>query len=292
MRRQFLFELNAGEPSTFANDEHLPPLPLPTLDETLDRYYESLRPFGTAEQLAHSRRLIAAFRDGIGRRLHGLVEERARRDRNWVEHWWEDYAYCTDRSPVAPFSNMLGAFPAELAGWPQTRAGFVRGVARIVHCSMEYWDLIRHERMRPSTNPSGTVAFSSFLLKRLFNTYRIPGERMDRVVSHFRTVREVAEGALPERAGTPVIVFIGKGRLFAVEILNERGELRTVQEMVPMIEQIVAKVELEEGATHPVPVLTCDNRTSWAQVGVCVILSLVCDYNKRLLYRIATISAS
>lgn len=264
-RRQFLFELAADDSSsTFANDENLPALPLPSLDATLDRYYESLRPFGTDIELANSRRIIADFRSGVGRRLHAAVEKRALRERNWLQQWWEDYAYCSDRTPIVPFSNMLGAFPAQLAGIQQDRAGYVRQAARLVRCSIEYWDLIRKERMRPATNPAGTVTFSSFLLKRLFQTYRVPGERMDSIVSQFRTEREERAGDLPERHPEPVIIVIGRGRMFVLEVLQASGEICSAQQLLPQLEQIVSKMEVEPAADCPVAVLTCDNRTAWS----------------------------
>lgn len=285
MRRRFLFELNDDDgntttpttttTTTFANDERLPALPLPTLDDTLDRYYESLRPFGNADQLQRTRYVIDEFRTGIGPQLHALVEKRAERDRNWVERWWEDYAYCTDRTALLPACSMQGVLPDQLSGLQTMildRNGFVRNVARMVHCSMAYWDLIRRERMRPATNPSGTITYSSFLLKRVFNTFRIPGERMDRIVSHFRTLSDQQS---TDRQPSPVIVFIGKGRMFAMDILNGNGDIKTVQEIVPIIEQIVGQVEREEAAVDPVPILTCDNRTSWAQVMIWIIINEV-----------------
>lgn len=120
MRRQHLFVQSDDGPSTFANDDSLPALPLPSLDATLDRYYESLRPFGSADELANSRRIIEEFRTGAGRQLHALVEKRAGEQRNWVERWWEDYAYCTDRTPLLPYANMHGMYHGEQAGWTQT----------------------------------------------------------------------------------------------------------------------------------------------------------------------------
>lgn len=277
MRRQLLYIRNDDtEPGTFDNDDHLPPLPLPSLDETLDRYYQSLLPFGSADQLRRSRALIDEFRTGVGRQLHATLEERSRTERNWLERWWEDYAYCTDRTPIMPYTTMMGTFPADVAaGWPSPeRGGYVRTLARMAHSSAEFWDHIRHERMRPATNPSGSVTFSSFQLKRVYNTFRVPGERIDRIVGHFRTMRQPA-GERPECRPSPTVVFIGKGRLFAVNVLNAAGELKTEQEWLPTVEQIVAKVESEQKADYPVAILTSDDRTSWAQVRSAFLVSVL-----------------
>lgn len=121
MRRQTLFVQPDGAASTFANDDHLPALPLPALDATLDRYYASLVPFAShPDELRESRARIERFRHGVGPQLHRLVEQRAAEQRNWVERWWEDYAYCADRTPLLPYANMHGTYMGEQSGWLQT----------------------------------------------------------------------------------------------------------------------------------------------------------------------------
>lgn len=120
MNRQTIFVLDDDDAtSTFAKDDTLPALPLPSLDDTLRRYMESLRPFGTTAELANSQRSVDEFRLGDGARLHALVAQRASADHNWVERWWEDYAYGADRRPLMPYANMHGVYPGEEIGWPQ-----------------------------------------------------------------------------------------------------------------------------------------------------------------------------
>ena len=78
------FYRSDDDPPTFSQDEFLPALPLPKLEDTLDRYYESLKPFGTEEELQQTKITIDKFKDGIGKKLHNILEERARRYKNWV----------------------------------------------------------------------------------------------------------------------------------------------------------------------------------------------------------------
>lgn len=82
--RDQLFLKSKHEPNTFAKDNSLPSLPLPSLTETLERYYESLKPFGNAEQLAYSREIIENFKNGIGKNLQSILLERTKNHRNWV----------------------------------------------------------------------------------------------------------------------------------------------------------------------------------------------------------------
>lgn len=82
--REMIYVSDEGAPGTFELDEFVPSLPLPALDNTLDRYYESLRPFGNEQQLRESRRIIAEFKNGVGRKLQKILEERAKTHKNWV----------------------------------------------------------------------------------------------------------------------------------------------------------------------------------------------------------------
>lgn len=84
MDRQSLFFKGPNDPPTFAMDETMPDFPLPDLDSTLDRYYESLLPFGTPEELAKSREIIRRFKEGVGPKLHQRIVDRTKVTKNWV----------------------------------------------------------------------------------------------------------------------------------------------------------------------------------------------------------------
>lgn len=85
MDRKSLFFRGPSDPPTFSEDEKLPSLPLPKLDETLERYYRSLIPFGTEEELKNSREIIQRFKDsGVAKKLHQRIVERTKVTKNWV----------------------------------------------------------------------------------------------------------------------------------------------------------------------------------------------------------------
>lgn len=87
MNRDNIFFLPENAPGTFSRDESLAPLPLPKLEATLERYYKSLIPFGTKEELTNSRRIIEEFRNGIGKKLQAQLEEKAKTEKNWVSSY-------------------------------------------------------------------------------------------------------------------------------------------------------------------------------------------------------------
>lgn len=84
MDRESLYYNPEGALSTFAKDEQMPNLPLPKLDETLEIYYETLKPFGTEDELKNSRKIIENFKKGVGKDLHKVLVEKAKNTKNWV----------------------------------------------------------------------------------------------------------------------------------------------------------------------------------------------------------------
>ena len=69
---------------TFDNDENLPPLPLPTLEETLAVYSQSVTPFLTQNELEKTKSVIEHFANNEGKILHEKLQERSKEYKNWV----------------------------------------------------------------------------------------------------------------------------------------------------------------------------------------------------------------
>lgn len=124
------------------------------------------------------------------------------------------------------------------------------------HC-VEYWNLVHKERLRPTTNSSGAIIYSSAMIKRLFSTSRLPGETMDHIECHFKTA---SEGRTPG-----YYIAIGRGRLFKVNVISDDETLVTPQQLYLIHKQIRDAIEKRE-VENPVPILTCANRTVWAAV--------------------------
>ncbi|XP_037027164.1 peroxisomal carnitine O-octanoyltransferase isoform X2 [Bradysia coprophila] len=253
--RDLLFLQPANEPNTFAKDDLLPNLPLPGLSETLERYYESLKPFGNAEELANSQSIIEKFKNGIGQKLHSVLLERTKNHRNWVEKWWEDYAYCTDRTPILPLSAMAAVFLIEATGIEISPQYRLKGAARLVYSCLEHFELIRTERMKPTSTPDGSITFSMALYRRLYNSFRMPGDQMDSIQCHFKTA---SEGDAPKN-----IIVIGKGRIFSVNFYCNDGSIMSHSQILAILTEIANIIDLSD-VDVPIPVLTCDDRSSWA----------------------------
>ena len=80
--------------STFMYDDQLPSLPVPSLEKTLSKYVESTKPFvASTEEYLNTEKKVNQFKNGIGEKLDFHLREKARKERNWLEKYWLDYAY-------------------------------------------------------------------------------------------------------------------------------------------------------------------------------------------------------
>ena len=86
-KKQFLLEPGSGF-GTFSFDEILPKLPVPTLDQTLEKYLASVQPFVTKEELQRTRELCRNFKnDGQVRKLQEDLVRRGQEKDNWLSDW-------------------------------------------------------------------------------------------------------------------------------------------------------------------------------------------------------------
>uniref|UniRef100_A0A803TLD9 Choline/carnitine acyltransferase domain-containing protein n=1 Tax=Anolis carolinensis TaxID=28377 RepID=A0A803TLD9_ANOCA len=62
---------------TFQYQSSLPSLPVPALDESLQKYLDSVRPFLKEEEFQQTQDIVERFENGIGKELHQKLFERA-----------------------------------------------------------------------------------------------------------------------------------------------------------------------------------------------------------------------
>ena len=76
---------------TFDIDAHLPRLPLPPLNHTLDKYLRSVRPFLTDIEYLSTEKKVENFQNGVGKLLQFHLKVKANREKNWVSDYLISY---------------------------------------------------------------------------------------------------------------------------------------------------------------------------------------------------------
>ena len=100
-------------PLTFGNEDRLPRLPLPTLEESCDRFLEWCGPLLTADERAATETAVASFLrpGGPARQLHAALEQydAAAGMHSWLDTFWP-YRYLGRRDRIALNANFFFLF--------------------------------------------------------------------------------------------------------------------------------------------------------------------------------------
>lgn len=128
-------EKESSREKTFQYQESLPSLPLPSLEQTLEAYVESCEPLLNEQELIHTKAVCNDFLHGVGPKLQQILEERASDERNWLEEWWETFAYLQPRYPSAININWYGVLPGN---WGPRDLSQAEAAATFTHAILQF----------------------------------------------------------------------------------------------------------------------------------------------------------
>lgn len=244
----------SGNEKTFSFDD-LPPLPVPPLRDTLDRYLMWVRPHVSNEEYENTEEIVKKFANGVGKDLHEKLVAVAASKKNWLEDWWLHYAYLTVRDPILPTMNTTGPMPLNLTLWQPSFEEVFRYAALYIWAMLDFFVLLREERLMPQKAKDGT-RFSMEQFRRLFNCSRIPGQGADSLYTRWKTKDE---GECPDH-----LIVLCHGHIWTVHPWDSEGKAMNP----PELEQQFRHIRERSDAMGPgagLPVLTCDTRENWAK---------------------------
>jgi carnitine O-acetyltransferase len=235
-------------PSTFALEDTLPRVPLPTLDESCTRFLEWCAPLLDAEQLAETHAAVASFLAGPGPELHAALAAYDTTAVSWLDTFWP-YRYLGRRDRIALNANFFFLFEA-----PSTDGGLgqVERAARLVAGALDYKALIDDETLPPAMQ-RGT-ALSMEQNKYLFSATRIPGAVQD-------SSRNPYSDAWPGPSTERHIVVLFRGAMIRLDVLDDAGDPYTADEIAAGLRAAMATVAGRGGAVGH---LTTKARAEWA----------------------------
>ncbi|XP_072010364.1 peroxisomal carnitine O-octanoyltransferase [Engystomops pustulosus] len=241
------------EERTFQYQETLPPLPVPSLAESLSKYCESVKPFLNEDEYKKTFRIVKDFENGIGKELHQKLLERARTRKNWLEEWWLNAAYLDVRMPSQLNVNFGGPAPYLEHYWPPKLGTQLERGSMATWFTLKYWELIRSEKLAVHKARSSPLDMSQF--RNLFNTCKIPGVTRDKICNYFKTE---SEGNCPTH-----LIAMCRGRIFSFEAVLD-GQILSPPEISRQLSYI--QNICQNGRDGPgVSALTTEERTRWAR---------------------------
>ncbi|XP_050447683.1 carnitine O-palmitoyltransferase 1, liver isoform isoform X2 [Cataglyphis hispanica] len=232
------------KPMLYSFQGSLPRLPLPAVADTMRRYLRSVRPLLDDENYARMERLAMEFQNGIGVKLQRYLVLKSWWATNYVSDWWEEYVYLRGRSPLMVNSNFYGidAILSHPTNLQAARA------AAVIHSCLQYRRLIERQELEPIL-VQGLVPLCSWQYERVFNTTRIPGIEVDKIM-HYQDAKH--------------IVVYHKGRYFKM-LIYYRNRILQACEIELQIQQILNDASTPSEGEEKLAALTAGERTAWAR---------------------------
>ncbi|XP_077162991.1 carnitine O-acetyltransferase isoform X3 [Paroedura picta] len=232
-----------------AHQEGLPSLPVPPLQQTLDRYLLALQPIVSEEELSHTRQLVEEFRKpgGVGERLQKGLERRARKHENWLSDWWLKTAYLEYRLPVVVHSSPGVVLPKQDF---QDRQGQLRFASKLIEGALDFKTMIDNETLPVEYLGGKPLCMNQYY--QILSSCRIPGPKRDSVVNY-------AKGKKPPTHITVVHNF----QFFELDVYSSDGSPLTTDQIFLQLEKIW-NTSLQTNK-EPIGILTTNHRNSWAK---------------------------
>jgi carnitine O-acetyltransferase len=231
---------------TFELDAKLAPLPVPSLEDTCQRYLATVEPLVDEAEFERTKAAVEELKaeGGLGRKLHAALLDRASKMDNWLSGWWEDSAYLGYQAPLIVNSNIGISTDARYAPGDQAWRA-----AQLTASTLDIYLSVVHETMPPEVQRDGSGLDMS-LWKRFFATNRFPGRRFDHIVTYgFGESRH--------------LLVIRRGHYYTFEAISPDGKRMPEAELFAQFRRIIEAAEAAP-AVPPVGLLTGDARNAWA----------------------------
>ncbi|CAO2632765.1 Carnitine O-palmitoyltransferase 1, brain isoform [Lemmus lemmus] len=232
-------------PRLFSFQRALPRQPVPTAQESVRKYLESVRPVLGDDAFDRAVALASDFLRLQAPRLQRYLHLKSWCASNYVTDWWEEFVYLRSRGSLLVNSNyymmdFLYVTPTPLQA---ARAG------NAVHALLRYRHLLNQQEI-PPTLLMGMRPLCSAQFERIFNTTRVPGLEKD----YLRHVQDSRHVAVFHRGR-----FFRVGTHFANDLLSPRA---LEQQFQQILDDPSPACPLEEHLAA----LTAAPRSMWAQV--------------------------
>lgn len=161
---------------TFGGQMDLPPLPIPSLDETLNKFLKNLEALhDDEEEKIEAQNIVHEFMKGDAPKLQELLLSYDREGRrtgeigSYVEEFWNDAYLVPDSSVVL---NLNPFFVLEDSPDPKIANDPIRRAASLCFASVKLASQLRYEKLRPDTHRGTPLCMDQF--RALFATSRVP----------------------------------------------------------------------------------------------------------------------
>ena len=224
-------------------EDSLPNLPIPTLEETSQRYLKSVHPLLNKVEFENTKKAVEDFvkPGSIAEKLQERLQARQQdpKHKNWLYEWWNDAAYLSYRDPVVPYVSYFYSH-RDSRQWRNN----AKRAASLTTAVLEFKKQVDSCTLEPEYMKRLPVSMESY--QWMFNACRIPAKPADHPVKYS-----------PEE--NKFIVVAHKNHFWKVMHEVDGQQLNTA-ELAQQFIRILKRAERGPG----VGVLTTQNRDIWA----------------------------
>ncbi|KAI1329300.1 choline/Carnitine O-acyltransferase [Xylariaceae sp. FL0255] len=232
---------------TFAAQDDLPKLPIPTLDATCRRYLAALKPLQGPREHAETQHAVQEFLRSDGVDLQEKLQQYAAGKSSYIEQFWYD-SYLNFDNPVV--LNLNPFFLLEDDPTP-ARNNQITRAASLVVSALEFVRAVRREELPPDTLRGKPLDMYQY--SRLFGTARVPTD-------HGCQIEQDPE--------SKHMVVICHGQFYWFDVLDDNSDLimseRDVSLNLQTIIDDAAQTPIQEAAKGALGILSTENRKTWS----------------------------
>ncbi|MGH3625078.1 MAG: choline/carnitine O-acyltransferase, partial [Sciscionella sp.] len=236
---------------TFGNEDRLPRVSLPTLEDSCEKFVEWCAPLLNADELAATEAAVASFLrpDSPARKLHAALQQYNAGEgvHSWLDAFWPS-RYLGRRDRIALNANFFFLFKDSDRGQVERAAGLIAAAVN--------YKLLLDEELVPPIVQRGQ-ALSMEQNKFLFSTTRIPGPLQDTVRAPY-----TEEWPGPSQARHIVVFF--RGNMFRIDVMGSDGRPHTVDDLAVGLRAVMKAGAMEAATDASVGHLTTKARAEWA----------------------------
>jgi len=223
----------------------LPHLPVPPLQQTLDKYLKTVKPLVNQSSFDQTKKLVEEFGKpgGKGEQLQKILEERTKSKDNWLSDWWLEHAYLRSRSPLVIHYSPSVSFPRYNFTGVEDQ---IRHAAKVISAILSYKVNIDQKSVQPEHMGKDKLCMQQYY--SLLSTCRAPGEPMDKIHYH--------GGEKPPGH----VTVAHNNQFFELKCYRNDGKVLTTGELESQLARIVQASPEREA---PVGILTTADRDSW-----------------------------
>jgi carnitine O-acetyltransferase len=238
--------------TTFGNEDRLPRLPLPTLEESCAKFVAWCTPLLTLDELAATKIAVASFLrpESPARKLQAALAKYNANDgvQSWLDTFWS-YRYLGRRDPIALNANYFYLFRDSDQGQVERAAG-------LVAAATNYKLLLDAERIPPVVQHGRALSMEQN--RFLFSATRIPGPVQD-------TARTPYSEGWPGPSRERHIVVFFRERMFRMDVIGVRGRPYTVDDLAAGLRTVMAAPATGDTPPASIGHLTTKPRAEWAE---------------------------